>query len=412
MRGGDAASCPQGAVSVWRATLSGMCASLVGVGLGRFAYSALIPLVIAAHWFTASEAAYLGAANLAGYLVGALGARWMTRVARPIFVLRAMMVVATAAFFACADPWSFLWFFVWRFAAGVAGGVLMVLAASTVLPHVPPARRGLASGAIFTGVGLGIAASGTLVPLLLDRGLVATWCSLGALALVLTALAWGGWPDRPATAAATPTAADAGAPRSARILRALYPEYALNAVGLVPHMVFLVDFVARALGRGLHIGVLCWIVFGAGALGGPVAAGYVGDRIGFRAALRFGFILQAAAVVLLVVTTATPALIISSLIVGAFVPGIVPMILGRIHEMIPEGGDAQRAAWSTATTAFALGQAVAAYGFSGLFASTGSYTPLFALGATALLLAFGIDLATGLFPDIAPVHAPAASRRR
>ena len=61
--------------------------------------------------------------------------------------------------------------------------------------HVPAARRGLAGGAIFTGVGLGIAASGTLVPLLLRWGLAATWVGLGVLALILTALAWSSWPE-------------------------------------------------------------------------------------------------------------------------------------------------------------------------------------------------------------------------
>ena len=53
-------------------TLAGLCAVLVGIGLARFAYTPLIPALIAAQWFTAAEAAYLGAANLAGYLAGAL----------------------------------------------------------------------------------------------------------------------------------------------------------------------------------------------------------------------------------------------------------------------------------------------------------------------------------------------------
>src|SRR3546814_16291107 len=89
-------------------------------------------------------------------------------------VLRAMMVLATIAFIACAYPLSFLWFFVWRFASGLSGGVLMVLAAPVVLLHVPPSRRGFASGLIFTGVVLGLAPSGPLVPILMRAGLAKT----------------------------------------------------------------------------------------------------------------------------------------------------------------------------------------------------------------------------------------------
>jgi hypothetical protein len=50
----------------------------------------------------------------------------------------------------------------------------MALAAPAVMPAIPAEHRGLAGGAIFTGVGLGIAASGTLVPLLMRWGLVET----------------------------------------------------------------------------------------------------------------------------------------------------------------------------------------------------------------------------------------------
>ena len=50
----------------WPATLAGLSATLVGIGLGRFAYTPLIPVLIDAGWFSASDAAYLGAANLAG----------------------------------------------------------------------------------------------------------------------------------------------------------------------------------------------------------------------------------------------------------------------------------------------------------------------------------------------------------
>lgn len=374
-----------------RVTLAGLCATLVGIGLARFAYTPLLPVLITEGWFPASQAAYLGAANLAGYLGGALCARPLARRGGAPRVLRGMMALVTVAFFACALPLSFAWFFLWRFAAGVAGGALMVLAAPTVLPHVPPARRGLAGGAIFTGVGLGIMASGTVVPLLLQAGLVETWCGLGVLSLLLTALAWSGWPATEPPPPGAPRRAPAAVP-----LLALYVAYALNATGLVPHMVFLVDFVARGLGQGIHAGARYWVLFGLGAVVGPMLAGALADRIGFGPALRLALVIQVAAVALPTVTADPLWLAVSSLVVGAAVPGVVPLVLGRVHELVPGDAEGQRAAWSVTTMAFALGQAAGAYGLAFLFASGGRYTTLFAVGAAALTLGLVIDLTARL----------------
>jgi predicted MFS family arabinose efflux permease len=309
-----------------------------------------------------------------------------------VLLLRAMTALATAAFFACASPLSFAWYLVWRLAAGVAGGVLMVLAAPTVLPHVRPERRGVAGGVIFTGVGLGIAASGTVVPLLLRWGLVQTWCGLGIISTALTLVAWNGWPRPPVDLAGVTMAREPSLERTGWTLKTLYVGYGLNAFGLVPHMVFLVDFVARGLGRGLDAGGRYWVVFGVGAMLGPVLAGALADRIGFRATVRLAFTLQAALIGVLALTAAPSWLVVSSLVIGAFVPGMVPVMLGRVHELASPDVRGRTTAWSRATTAFALGQAAAGYSLSFVYARTGDYRTLFALGAAAVALALVVDL--------------------
>jgi predicted MFS family arabinose efflux permease len=380
----------------WRLTTAGLCASLVGIGMARFAYTPLLPAIISAHWFPASTAAYLGAANLGGYLAGALLGGPMARRMPAATVLRAMMLLATVAFFACAFPISFLWFFVWRFASGISGGALMVLAAPTVLPHIAPARRGLTSGAIFMGVGLGIAASGTIVPILLSEGVMQTWVGLGVLSLVLTLFAWNGWPKG---AAPGFPAAQAKQRHALPVvgLRALYLEYALNAAGLVPHMIFLVDFVARGLGKGLNAGSEYWVLFGLGAVVGPVVFGHLADRTGFRPALRVAFLLEAVAVAIPALGLGPGWLMVSSVVVGAFTPGIVPLVLGRINELLVHHPASQKSAWSMATTCFAVLQAGGAYGMSFLFVhSGGNYTMLFVMGAVAMALALVIDLVMAL----------------
>lgn len=383
-------------VASWMAAIAGLSGSLVAVGLARFAYTPLIPPLIAAHWFAAGDVVTLGAANFAGYLAGALLGRPLAAGLTSRWTLRLMMLAVTIAFFACAFPLSVGWFFVWRFLSGLAGGAIMVLVATSILPHIPPARRGLVSGIIFVGLGLGIAASGTVVPALLRLGLVQTWVGLGGLSLLLTVLSWFGWParDLPAPIA---TAGEAEGGRTGGILRVLYAEYALNALGLVPVMVLLVDYVARGLGRGADVGAFYWVLFGVAAIAGPLVSGPMADRLGAGLAYRLSLALQAGAVALLAVSGHPAAIAAATVVLGIFTAGIVPLVLGRIRELLPHSHKQQQAAWSRATTAFALFQALAGYGYSYLFNHSGQdYALIFLCGAVALVVAFIADTAAAL----------------
>jgi predicted MFS family arabinose efflux permease len=376
-----------------RAILAGLCASLVGIGLARFGYTPLIPPLIEAHWFAAQDVVYLGAANLVGYLVGALVGRPLAARLTARATLRAMMMLASLAFFACAFPLSVSWFFVWRLLSGVSGGIIMVLVASTVLPHVPAERRGMASGAIFLGVGVGIAASGTVVPMLLGVGLRETWLGLGALALGLSIASWFCWPHASHGHAAAAGAQSAAPEAGTRFdLNVLYVQYALMAIGLVPLMVFLVDYVARGLGWGAHTAALFWIAYGIGAIAGPMAYGALSDRIGPTRTAQLALTMQAGVIALMMFSTNHLVLIAATVVVGSFPPGIVPIVLGRLHQILPGDVHAQSAAWSRATTVFALFQALAGYGYSYLFAqSGGDHRLLMGIGAGALLIAVLAD---------------------
>lgn len=267
----------------------------------------------------------------------------------------------------------------------------MVLVATSILPHIPPSRRGFVSGMIFLGLGLGVAASGKLIPQLLHSGLRDTWIGLGVLSLVMTGLSWFGWPasNPPAPQAAQTQNTTSGSLE----LRVLYAQYAANALGLVPVIVLLVDYVARGLGRGAAVGADYWVLYGLAAIAGPIICGKLGDRIGFGAAWRAGLALQAVAVTVLAITANPLLLAAATVILGVFTPGIVPLVLGRINEMVPHDHVEQCAAWSRATTAFALFQALGGYGDSYLFSRLhNDYAAVFLCGTGALTLAFAADL--------------------
>ncbi|MGH6982279.1 MAG: YbfB/YjiJ family MFS transporter [Stellaceae bacterium] len=389
-------------MNIWRAAFAASSAGLVCIGMARLAYTPMIPALIEQHWFSASAIYYFGAANLAGYLVGAVVSRRAARLASSATLMRAMMVVVTLSFFAGASPESYAWYFAWRFLSGIAGGIVMVLAAPAVLAHVPAARRGIVSGAIFAGLGAGVAISGTLVPLLLRIGLVETWCGLGVFSAILAAAAWTGFPPDTEAQAAPPEKFDLRA-WGGIVVAALLLEYALNAMAQVPHMVFLADFISRGLHRGIDVAGIYWVVFGVGAIIGPPVMGRVADRIGFRPTFRLGLVLEAAIILLILVSASDAALAVSSFLMGALIPGMVTMTVGRIAELVADAAR-QRAVWAAATTGFAIGQAISGYFYSYLFGATGgAYLWIYASGAIVAVLALAIDVGAGGFrPRAAP----------
>jgi predicted MFS family arabinose efflux permease len=381
---------------VWRYIFAGLCASLVSIGLARFAFTPLIPELIQAHWFSTSGVIYLGPANLAGYVCGALLGRPIAGRLGNEHTLRVMMVVITAAFLACAFPLSFTWYFGWRFVSGLAGGVVMVLVAATVLPHVPRERKGLASGAIFLGLGLGIAGSGTVIPVLLKLGLSQTWIGLAVISAILTAASWFAWPSAGLGAASPAHAAAHGAAGShvGRSIKVLYVQYALMAVAAVPPMVFLVDFIARGLGGGTHLGAIFWILYGLGAIAGPPLYGVLADKMGPRPTVRFLVLVQAVVLAGVYLTQSHLLLGLFTVVIGTFAPGIVPLALARVHESVGHDTHKQNIVWSRATIFSAGAMAITGYAYSALFnASGGNHRLLFLTAAILLVVALFVELA-------------------
>lgn len=391
---------------VWRYIFAGLSASLVSIGLARFGFTPLIPELIHQHWFSTSSVIYLGAANLAGYLIGAL-------IARPIGgrignqrALRLMMLLITLTFLACAFPLSLAWYFAWRLLSGVAGGVVMVLVAGTILPHVPPASRGRASGAIFLGLGLGIAATGTLIPLLLGMGLRVTWIGLAVLSAVLSAASWFAWPPVQGHKSAAATAHPA--PRHVTTanwrIKLLFGQYALMAASAVAPMVFLVDYISRGLGMGTEYGALFWVLYGVGAIVGPPLYGWVADKAGAQNGMALFSVVQVAMLVGVYQSDNHLLLGMYTLVIGMFAPGMVPLAVARVHELLPHHPVQQNLVWSRATVFSAALMALAAYGFSALFNLVHGQHRLMFLGAAVMVL-------IALLAEFARLADPAGTRQ-
>lgn len=378
-------------VNIALGTIAAMGAIFVGLGLARFAFGPLQPAMVIDGWFSGSTSSLLTAANLAGYLFGALAGARLARRFPAVTVIRVMMVLTALSFFACADnSLPFAWFFGWRVVSGVTGGILMALSGPTILAYVAEKRRPLIGETLLYGITVGIIFAGAIMPVLIDDSVSLAWVVLGALALLTTAATWGLWPPSPPA----PPLPSGEKPPEGRLLPL---QYGLVSIGVVPQMVFLVDYIARDVGLGVTDASHYLLVYGLGSLAGPVLYTFATGKIGLRTTLRAGIIVQLTSCVLLLMGESTAFLAAASFLAGLGMPGMVAAFLLRSQQISEGNVDAHRALWGATTAAFAVGQAIAAFGTSYLLDRFGEggigYPLLFGAGAACLAAAFALDFA-------------------
>jgi predicted MFS family arabinose efflux permease len=281
-------------------------------------------------------------------------------------VVRLNLVLCLLSLAAAALPWGFHWLALWRFAAGYGGAVLIVLVGPAILALTPAARWGAITGMVFTGVGAGVAATGTVVPLLAGMGASVAWLGLAATVLPLAAMVHVFWREPPEAEVSPPSGDPPTRMNLPTILLCL--SYATLAVGIAPHSVFWVDYLARELDLGIAVGGVHWTVIGLLAAATPAIMGRIADRFGFGRALVAAMTVSTIAVLLPVAVRAPELQILSSVLFGLTMPSTVALFAGRTGEI--GGRHGQRRLWWLMTLYFGLVQAVAFYGLSVLFDAT------------------------------------------
>ncbi|UTV29526.1 YbfB/YjiJ family MFS transporter [Photobacterium atrarenae] len=381
----------------------GLNATILGIGLSRFAYTPLIPALSEQGWFLPALASYLGAANLIGYLIGALTAHQLSEWLGAKRTILTAMGLVTASFVLCASPAAFGWFAFWRFIAGMAGAILMVVGPSLALQYTNARNRPVVATMIFMGIGLGILLSASLMPYLLSLGLSTTWLALGGLSLCAAAL--GGLGLKRLPARAMPHTTDTAQSRSPlpSAVWLIVIAYGFDAAGFIPHTIFWVDYLTRELAIGRDAALLQWATLGAGAMLGPVIASRLVKFGGWQRALLSAYLLKTLAIVIPVASHSQLWLSLSSFLVGAMIPGIVSLTSGYLAEIV--GVQQHKQVWGLATAGFAVVQALSGMAMSAFYDQSGSYAPQFPLAAG--LMALGM-LAIGFSRHVSAVPHDAA----
>jgi predicted MFS family arabinose efflux permease len=362
--------------------LGGLIAMAIGVGIGRFVYTPILPPMAAALGLSKATSGLIASANFAGYLVGALGATRTTLPgSRRAWLLGALLAsaVTTGGMGFCGTVPGFL---LLRFMGGVASALALILASALVLDRLAEAGRPGLAALHFAGVGVGIAGSAALVGLLPKAGgdWEAMWWLSGAVSMLGTlavALLVPAGSER--LMAPIPPGTAAGNPR----LRRMTVAYGLFGFGYVITATFLVAIV-RATPAIRELEPVIWIVVGLAAAPSVWFWSVLGRRIGLPAAFGIAALAEAVGVLASVIAPSSAGICVAAVLVGGTFMGLTALGLMRGRELAK--GD-PRLVLATMTGAFGVGQ-IAGPALAGVVAQvTGGFEVPSVAAAVALVAA-------------------------
>ncbi|RKD76103.1 putative MFS family arabinose efflux permease [Sinobaca qinghaiensis] len=362
---------------------AGFLALSVVMGIGRFAFTPLLP-PMESRGLAPFSAGLLASANYTGYFIGAMWARRLEPGRGIIYSGLAVSILTTAAMGLSGSllPWL-----VWRLLSGIASGLVFVLTAAFVLNKLKAYDRLPVSGVLYGGVGGGILLSGLLTPALVERtGMEGAWLGFGAVSLLLSIFIWLGFQLKLPELSSRNLSEDkvsfsSNSAPDPKAVQALYLIYACAGFGYIIFGTFVISLLASKGELGLSPSYI-WAVVGAAVIPSCLFWAWLQKRIGLLSSLKSAYILQTAAVLLPLISPTTGFAVASAIGYGGSFMGIVAltMILARqLQPLKPQlimGG---------LTASYGIGQLLGPLAAAAV--TTGSeYTGGFILSAAVLLL--------------------------
>ena len=319
-----------------RVLIASVAAVIITVGIARFAYTPMIPEMMAAGVLDRSLAGLLATANYAGYLSGAL---LIAMIRTPALRIRCYQLglagaVLTTALTGCTSN-EWLWYLL-RYLAGLSSACGMLIGAGLLMSWLLTRGHKPELGIFFSGLGLGIVMTAILAEWIRTRfSWEQQWFVYAAAALIMLLPVWYWSPDYgrilPKQA---PVNRDRGSAGNAFMLL-LQLAYFCAGVGYVVTATFLVAIAESSpllTGRGWII----WMVAGLAA----TPACWFWDRLvrrqGDWLALLLAYLLNGLSVLLLMLSSGLAGILLSAIIYGASFIGIVSMTLSMVGRLYPD----------------------------------------------------------------------------
>jgi predicted MFS family arabinose efflux permease len=376
-------------VKVQSGVAAGFITLVVAMGIGRFLYTPLLPLMMTEYGFRTDQAGLLASLNYVGYLAGAFSAGPLCHRFREFPVLAAGLLLSCVTSAATGVFPGFTWVAAARLIAGTASAIAFVAASGMVLLLIAHSGRENLAGLYYGGVGFGIAVTGlTAVPVARTVGTGGAWVVFGLVSVLLSAVVLLLLRRYHELQHAEAPASRAPLPRSPRFTR-LVASYGLEGFGYIITGTFMVAAATATVGPAGASGA--WVVAGCAALPSAFLWSTAARRWGRLKPLVVAYFLQAAGIVLPSALPGVAPLVLGALLYGGTFMGIVTLALSEGASFAPA---ARARIVGFMTGVYGVGQIVGPAVAGHFSARTGSYHMAVLIAAAAVVTAGAV-----LLPD-------------
>ncbi len=355
----------------------GFAALAVAMGIGRFAFTPILPMMQADYGISVAQGGWLASANYLGYLAGSLFAMHPRIAART--ATRIGLVSIAACTLAMGIEHHFAAWLVLRAIPGFASALVLVVVSAWVLPRLAHAAREHLSGIVYAGVGAGIMFAGLVCLMLVRTGASsdAAWIALGVTGVAVTIAVWRVLGDEGASESER---ASADLPHDTISNWRLVFCYGAFGLGYIIPATFLPVMAKEVIADAGRF-AWAWPLFGAAAMISTVLGARLARRFGDRNVWIAGNFAMAIGILVPIALPNLAGILIAALCVGGTF--MVNTMTG-IHEARRVAGVHARALIGAMTSAFAVGQIIGPLLVAGLVHVSGGFS--WALGASALPL--------------------------
>lgn len=315
--------------------LGGILSLIVAMGIGRFAYTPILPLMQSDLSFSNAVGGYLATSNYAGYLLGAILVGVIPVKQHRTFILRLSLIISILT---TASMGLFQSYFIWyglRFISGISSAIVFVMASGIVLDKLANRNKLNWSGIFYGGVGLGIFLSSLLIPILnrLYRW-EGVWLGLSGVSMLLVLIVWISMKDEPLSFEKTSKQESAVCVPPSKWIPWLIIAYGLEGLGYIVTGTFIVS-IAKEIPSFNGDATVVWMVVGLAAIPSCIIWSELAKKFGFVKSLVLAMTLQALGIALPVLSVSQIGVVLSALLFGATFMGITTLATTLARQMSP-----------------------------------------------------------------------------